>query len=58
MKGKKQLIYCPNGCGKRFKLDFKNKPKGMLAHLGECGRENMNILSELMEEVKKELEHV
>lgn len=28
---------CPNGCGATFRLNFKNKPKGMAEHLTTCG---------------------
>ena len=28
---------CPNGCGASFKIDFKNRPKGMAEHLEHCG---------------------
>lgn len=38
MKKNKNTIYCPNGCGERFKISFKNKPKGMLVHLSTCGK--------------------
>lgn len=31
------IVKCPNGCGKTFKLNFKDEPKGMAEHLESCG---------------------
>lgn len=50
---KKYTIFCPNGCGEQFKLDFRNKPKGLLVHLGTCGK-NKLLFNE--EKLKKILE--
>jgi hypothetical protein len=51
-KDLKEVVLCPNGCGKKFELNFNDKPKGLAKHLEECGGALTFPLREFFEKSK------